>query len=180
MDDGLFGGFWFRDDDQNTWLKTRSKLRMLKITCNASCRKVFLLAVMTSFVIGCGLGAGKEDAEHVVSSYFETVKVKNYDEALNFYSEDFFKGTDPNKWRLVLEKVMAKLGDLQSYKLVHWDGRSQIGQGAGVYTNLQYKVTYTNGQALETFGLFKPSGKKTKIMGHDIRSDVFAESLLSN
>ncbi|MDO8674155.1 MAG: hypothetical protein Q7O66_22310, partial [Dehalococcoidia bacterium] len=75
------------------------------------------------FVAGAISVPSKEDGLDAATAYFEAIRDKDYDRALSFYSPAFFEKTSREDWLVVLKRVNAKLGDLQTYELQDWCGR---------------------------------------------------------
>lgn len=129
-------------------------------------------------VSGCGLGQEKGKAEEVASGYFERVKQKDFEGALDFYSPKFYQATPREKWLELLGKFNGKLGDLKQYKLVGWNFKKWAGSGgtSGTYWQLQYQTTYSKHPAQETLMVFKPlRGGEFKIIAHNINSEGLLE-----
>ena len=127
---------------------------------------------------GCGMGQDKGDAEYFAGSFYETIKVKDFQTVLTFYSPKFFEQVSREEWLKVLQDVNAKLGDLQEYTLVNWNFRKYYGTtGSGTYFQFLYKVTYTKHPADETLTVFKPLlGGDMVLLGHRINSVGFVKS----
>ena len=141
---------------------------------------LLLLGLLAGAVpTGCGVGEDKGEAEYFAGSFFETVKVKDFDTVLTFYSPKFFEKTPREEWRQALRSMNAKLGDLQEYRLVGWNFRKYYGTtGSGTYFELRYRVSYATYPADETLTIFKPLvGGELQILGHNINSEGFLKSV---
>jgi hypothetical protein len=126
--------------------------------------------------VSCTVSSESESAAaDVANRYFESIRKKDFDTALNFYAPQFFERTPQETWLQNLKKVNDKLGDLKSYELVQWEVRNNIGTSeSGTFYILQYKVVYAKQSANERITLFKPvAGGEIKILGHNITWEPF-------
>lgn len=140
---------------------------------------LFLLLLMT----GCGLIQEPKDAEAVMDKYYATIKAKDFDKTMTFYTADFF--TSPSsqigskEWRNVLSRIQDKLGNMQTYKITSWKVTSYAGTDrVGTIYDFQCDVTYSKGTAIETLKLFKPAGgsdQDLKVLGHHIESNALLQ-----
>lgn len=135
------------------------------------------LALWALLLSSCQLDAGT--AEKYVDRYYATIKAKDFEGAMTFYSPEMFAASEPkvseeDRHRL-LSRLQDKLGDLQSYRVVKWKVNDFVGTGtrSGTYYLLQYQVTYSRCSAVEDITVFKPSGASDadlRIIGHHINS----------
>lgn len=134
---------------------------------------IFLVIVFVSgLVMGCS--APKEPSD-MAAGYFESIKQKDFDKVLTFYSPKFFEKTSQADWLQALNNINKKLGDLQTYKLTNWEITTTVGsEGNGTYYKMQYEVNYSKYSSSETLTLFKPAlGGGLKILGYNINSPGF-------
>lgn len=146
-------------------MKYKNKKNMKKAI---SIIEIFMLVLMLS---GCGITQDKSNAESIAISVFENIKTGNIDKALTFYSSKFFEGIAKEEWKSILDKMDAKIGNIQSYELVSWNVKKQAHtSGSGTYCVLQYKIKRLKYPATETLTIFKPIGGEFQVLGHNINS----------
>lgn len=132
---------------------------------------IILAIGFIGIVFGCGIGEDKTAAETIVINVLEDIKLRDIDEALTFYSPQFFQQTSKEEWKSLLQRLSEKLGKLESYKLLTWHVTKQVHtSGSGTYLTLQYEVQYSKYPATETLTVFKPIGGEYRILGHYINS----------
>jgi hypothetical protein len=122
---------------------------------------------MTLALVGVLSGCTVDkSAENLADQYYQSVQNKDYNQALNYFSQSFFDNVSQADWIQILQNMNNKLGDLKSYKLNSWNKTSFVGVGSvrstTTYT-LQYKVTYTNETDTETLTLNQLSGGQLQI-----------------
>jgi hypothetical protein len=127
-----------------------------------------LLLILLIFASGCGLiMKEKQNTDAFMESYFETIKRRDFQGALKFYSEKFFEVISPEAWLSALKDINSKLGNLQSYTLLSWNITKNL---QGTSYKIKYKVKYAKHIAEETFILYRPIGsKQIKIQAHHIK-----------
>lgn len=129
--------------------------------------KILALIIMTLALVGVLSGCTVDkSAENLADQYYQSVQNKDYNQALNYFSQSFFDNVSQADWIQILQNMNNKLGDLKSYKLNSWNKTSFVGVGSvrstTTYT-LQYKVTYTNETDTETLTLNQLSGGQLQI-----------------
>jgi len=114
--------------------------------------------------------ASSEQALEVVKQLQAALSAERYEDAMAFYSEEFFQIRSRESWRQYLQQVREKLGQLQSSEL----SEQQINT---VYSGRQFLFVfinkYINGYATETMVLLQPvDSPGIKIVMHKLDSTV--------
>jgi len=140
-------------------------------------RKLCFIAVLllvSALIIGCSIDKSVESS---TGALFESIRARDYEKALGFYSPKFFEKTPREELLRALIAINTKLGDLQTYKIVNWKSTKTIGTGDnGTYWTLECDVSYSKYPASETITFFKPTaGSDFKIVGHNINSKGFLQ-----
>lgn len=140
-------------------------------------RFVLIISLLALLIVSCTIGQDKGASEAVAAAVYESIKQKNFDTAVSFYSTQFYEKTTKEEWLEALKSINAKLGDLLSYELVSWNVRKVVGTAdSGTYTQLEYKVTYSKYPSQEKLTIFKPtSGGGARVLGHNINSAGFLQ-----
>ncbi len=129
------------------------------------------LLLLASLLIGCGTPQEIEDSKSLGQSYYEALKANDFDKAMSFYSSEFFKSTSKGDTLQVLQNIISKLGNLQSYEYDYYEKNSFAGtQGSYTTYNLYYDVIYSKGSSRETLTLTKSEDGKFEILGFNINS----------
>jgi hypothetical protein len=115
----------------------------------------------------------KKDAEKVAQSFFESVKHKNYDSSMVFFSDRFFEVTSKDKLVKMFEMENKKLGNLKEISLSKSETSRTEGTNPSGSYELQYINTYDSAQATETIRMTLEKDKKIKILAYNINSDAF-------
>ena len=130
-----------------------------------------VLLLLASLLIGCGTSQEIEDAKILGQSYYEALKVKDFDKATSFFSSEFFKSTSKGDTLQILQNISSKLGNLQSYEYDYYEKTSYAGtQGSHTRYNLYYDVIYAKGSSREILTLTKSEDGKFEILGFNINS----------
>ncbi len=137
-------------------------------------RHIVLISLMLMILSTCGFIGSKDDAESTVSKVFELIQERDYDSALNYYSNRFFGVVSEEEWIGMLEYVNEKLGDLESYELLNWNVEKKMKPISGTFVRLVYKTQYTKYEAQENILLQQEGrGSDFRIIGHRINSPGF-------
>ena len=107
-------------------------------------------ALFCAMLLGCSdPGNTTSVAEHLADEYYQAVKDKDFDKAAGLFLDS--PGEPRGKWLEELRDYNAKLGDLQSYKMV---GKEVDTVFTGTRYIFRYITTYTKTSAVETLILF--------------------------
>ncbi len=139
------------------------------MTLTAVGRRAVLVVFSILILHGCAEeGPGSAEVEKVGAAFFAALQQKDFDRALTFYDEQFFKGRDREQWKSHLQEVQDKLGDLKSAELKRQQDDIRY---SGMFHIYEYRVTYANEVAWETVTLFVPNGgEEARIFGHSIKA----------
>jgi len=136
--------------------------------------KKALLTLKFGFIIfllsltGCTQEADEAQVLPLAEAFFTTIKEKNFEQSLTFYTQDFFNLKSKAQWLDYLKDVNAKLGNLEGIKI----RRQQVNTiFSGRRFIFEFSNRYTNGLATETVIFFQKVGdEKIKIQMHKIVS----------
>jgi hypothetical protein len=138
-------------------------------------KKVVFIALCLMLIgsaTGCSLD---KSAETLAVSYYQAVMNKDYNQAVTYFSSQFFEKTSKADLLSILQNINNKLGDLKSYKLENWGKNTRRGVGtvsSGTTYTLKYSAVYSNETDTETLTLFQPSGGELKILGFQFNSNL--------
>jgi hypothetical protein len=119
------------------------------------------------WLIGCGVAKTKGAAEKVAVNFYEAVKAKNFEEAVNYVGDIGFAATPREKWIGLLQDVNEKVGNLQGYQLGSWGFNTSTGKGTEITLNVS--VVYAKASWKEKLTLFQPPGTdKVQITAYDV------------
>jgi len=119
------------------------------------------------WVLGCGVAKTKDAAEKVAVNFYEAIKAKNFDQAVNYAGDIGLSATPHEKWVALLQDVNEKVGNLQGYQLGSWGFNTSTGKGTEITLNVS--VVYAKASWKEKLTLFQPPGTdKIQITAYDV------------
>jgi mRNA-degrading endonuclease RelE of RelBE toxin-antitoxin system len=127
------------------------------------------ILAMCAMLPGCGAdGPSDAEVERFGAAFFAALQQKDFDRALTFYDDEFFRGRAREQWKAQLQDVQAKLGDLKSAELKRKQADIRY---SGKFHIHEYRVTYANDVAWETVTLFVPNGSQAvHVFGHTMKA----------
>lgn len=141
---------------------------------------IFLALAACIFSIGCGMFAGKGDAQKVTESFLdERIQNGGFGQD-SYYSDLFWKNTPTAKWENVKKLVTMAHGKPTGFKLLNWQVKSQakLNDLSGTFVILVYETQYEKGVVTETYTLFKGmKDKKFLILGLHFNSTEIQKML---
>lgn len=106
--------------------------------------------------------------ERAGQKLYALLKDKQFDQALDMYSPDFFKGRPREPWRETLVQTQQRLGDLVSAELRRKQSSTRY---SGMFYIYEYSVTYASGKTWDTVTFFVPNeGGAVQVFGHQIKT----------
>ncbi len=125
-----------------------------------------------ALLCGCGAASARPEAENLARQYFEAMKRGDVDNVIDLYSKDIAGGAGRDSYKLMLTKINAKLGNVESYALESWDVTTTSGGARpGTFVTLTYNVRYRNSAGTESFNMFRPArGGPFRITQHAVNS----------
>ena len=137
-------------------------------------KKICVFIICSLFVgllAGCGLSQELEDAGAVGQDYYKSLQAEDYNEAVSFYSTEFFEATPRADTLQLLQGIGSQLGKMLYYKLDYSEKNSFVGTGGKrtIYI-LYYDVTYSKGSSKETLTMTRSEDGEFEILGFDIDS----------
>ncbi|MEW6302750.1 MAG: hypothetical protein AB1705_04720 [Verrucomicrobiota bacterium] len=137
----------------------------------AAIRLLLLLPLLALVFTGCALKDAKDDAQAVVTSYFQSMATANYDAAMINYDPEFFKKSSREAWKKFLTKNASKLGAYKKHTINGWRIFRRADAPKASFVELQCKSVYANNTALEKFTLCRqPGDTEFRIIAHTIDS----------
>jgi hypothetical protein len=130
------------------------------------------VTALTLCAIGCGVSAGREEAEALAEQYFTKIQSGDIESVLSLYSAKFYAVTSRADWSALLQEQRARCGTPKTHTLVSWNVVSSFGTNSGTRTTLVYDVEYSNCRMSEKITVFKPSGGKIQIHGHLLKPET--------
>jgi hypothetical protein len=125
------------------------------------------------FALGCGMVTGKGEAQKVAESFLNE-RIQNGGTGQDsYYSDLFWKNTDPAKWENIKKLVAKANGNLIGFKLQNWQVKSQtkLNDLSGTFVVLVYETEYQKAKGTETLTMFKRlKDDKFLIMGLNFNS----------
>lgn len=101
-------------------------------------------------------------------AFYDLLKTKNFDGALDLYAPEFFQSRPRDEWKQHLQTIQQKLGDLQSFELKRQQADLRY---SGKFFIYEYRVVYVNETSWETVTFFVPvAGGEVKVFGHQIKA----------
>lgn len=131
--------------------------------------KVLKVVALALLLISCS-GEVPDDASVVQrgNDFYELLKAKNFDGALDLYAPEFFQTRPREQWKQHLQKVQQQLGAVQSFELKRQQADLRY---SGKFFIYEYSVIYTNEKSWETITFFVPvAGGEVKLFGHQIKA----------
>jgi hypothetical protein len=112
-----------------------------------------------------------EEADRFLEGYFASLADREFDTALNLYSESFFRGVPADEWHASLAATRDTLGRPGNRSLIEADVGGNVLTGAAVIS-LEYTVAYENRLVIERFVVVRASRDQPKeIHSHEISTD---------
>lgn len=113
-------------------------------------------------------GPSEMQVEKIGTQYFEAIKNKNFDQAVNLYAEEIFATRSRDQWHADLETNAKTMGDLQRYELKNAQSDTRF---SGKFYILEYKTFYTKDIAWEILTMVNPvNSNEIKLLGHKIKA----------
>lgn len=131
---------------------------------------IFVLCLFCTliFISGCSSFTMDDEAQTLIHNFYENIRTKNYENNLQYFSNDFYSVTTKEDTLKLFNIVNEKVGNLQTYELQN-QMVTQITGGtkkpAGKIVRVSYLVTGSNGTTTDSFTLFRPNGGTYKIDG---------------
>lgn len=130
---------------------------------------LLLISCVALTLVSCG-GEVPDDAAVVQrgNQFFELLKAKNFDAALDLYAPEFFQSRPREDWKQHLQKMQEQLGDMQSFALKRQQADVRY---SGKFFIYEYSVVYAKEKSWETITFFVPvAGGEVKLFGHQIKA----------
>lgn len=136
---------------------------------NLRARAAGVMLAMIAGLFGCGSDGPSEAAvEQFGRGFFAALQSREFDHALTFYDDEFFKTRPREQWKSQLQDTQARLGDLQAAELKRKQADLRY---SGKFYIFEYRVTYAREVAWETVTLFVPNGRdEVRVFGHTIKA----------
>ena len=151
-------------------------MKKVLITIGVIAGIFIILIAVGSFLCVQSCRDEKSQGEEVITQYFQAVKNQDLDQALGFYSKEFFQTVDYDSWVDMHLSENNQLGTLEQWKQESWGyNQSSADFSCNETTReleFEYKTTYTNGTSTESFRLVKtPEAHEYLIFWHKIDID---------
>lgn len=132
-----------------------------------------ILAVVGSVLCVQSCTKDKNNAEEVLSGYYQAVGNNDIDLALSFFSDEFFQLTPREEWKETLISIRDQMGVLEDWNQQSWHINKSSSDFSCEETTteleFEYETVYANGNAIETFTVIKlPGESEYAIFGHSI------------
>lgn len=139
------------------------------MSSNASARAIGIILATIAALSGCGSDGPSEAAvEQFGRGFFSALQSREFDRALTFYDDEFFKTRSREQWKSQLQDMQTRLGDLQAAELKRKQADLRY---SGKFYIFEYRVTYAREVAWETVTLFVPNGRdEVRVFGHTIKA----------
>lgn len=100
--------------------------------------------------------------------FYELLKAKNFDGALDLYAPEFFQSRPREDWKRHLQNMQEQLGAVQSFELKRQQADVRY---SGKFFIYEYSVVYAKEKSWETVTFFVPvAGGEVKVFGHQIKA----------
>jgi len=127
-----------------------------------------VVALAASTLGGCGSTKAKGEAEKSVATFHQRLDAGNFAAIYASTDPDFRKASTEKDFVGLLDAVHRKLGAVHNSNLAGWrTGTFNFQQRA----SLNYKTTFANGEAQESFD-YRIDGSKASLVGYHINSNA--------
>lgn len=112
------------------------------------------------------------DLKPEVNKLFSSLQAKDFDTALTFYSEDFYKGIPREAWKLRLQKFIEVMGPIESFKIRKSQADTRF---SGKFFIFQLETLHEGGKKarhIVTY-ILPVDGGDVKLVGHKITAKGF-------
>jgi len=130
------------------------------------------LLVSLLFLSSCGFSDSREAAAEVMAQYFAAIEGQDFQSAMAFYADGFFRDSSEQDWEAQLRRYNHQLGDLESYEAVSWNIKKNVGANAGTFVRVVYRTHYSRHPAVEQFILKKAQAADYRIIAHRIQAEA--------
>ncbi len=132
-------------------------------------RKILIWLTLLLFLMGCGFSSSREDAAEIMEMYFAAIEGQDFQAAMAFYAETFFKESSRKSWESKLKGYNRQLGNLESYEAISWKVKKNMGANAGTFVQAVYRTRYSRRPAVEQF-ILKKADAGFQIIAHRIEA----------
>ncbi|RPD46322.1 hypothetical protein DNI29_15080 [Hymenobacter sediminis] len=115
----------------------------------------------------------KAIADKLMVDYFSNQKSNQTQTNMQLFSSRFWQVASRDEMNQIFKKRDEVLGQLQDASLEKWQTKVTSGTKPSGEYQLQYKNTYTKGEAIETFRLEREANDSLKIVYYNINSKEF-------
>ncbi|MFS4481989.1 hypothetical protein ACKGJY_03145 [Hyunsoonleella sp. 2307UL5-6] len=120
------------------------------------------------------------EAQMVVADLFYTIRHSEFDNATEFFSEEFYEVTSKEELMEIFKSTENKLGYLDKGQLLF--SNTMVSEGAinqGIY-NMEYDVKFEKGSAKVKLVLTKKDDSKIKVVAYNIQFNNFLDKKTGN
>ncbi|WP_455222298.1 hypothetical protein [Kaarinaea lacus] len=132
----------------------------------------WLLLILALVLSGCDAPMPNLDLKPEVNKLFSSLQAKDFDTALTYYSEDFYKGIPREVWRLRLQKFIEVMGPIESFKIRKSQADTRF---SGKFFIFQLESRHEGGKKarhIVTY-ILPVDGSDVKLVGHKITAKGF-------
>ena len=141
----------------------------LSFTKFSARRLLLLLALLTA---GCDAPMPNLDLKPEVNKLFASLQAQDFDTALTFYSDEFYKGIPREAWKMHLQKFIEVVGPIESFKIRKSQSDTRF---SGKFFIYQLETVHKGGKKarhIVTYVL-PVDGGDVKLVGHKISAKGF-------
>ncbi len=143
-------------------------------------KKVLFILTISILVTSCNFSkkyhnreADLMEAQKVVADLFYTIRHSEFDNATEFFGEEFYQVTSKAELIEIFELTENELGYLDRGELIFWN--TMVSEGSinqGIY-NMDYEVKFEKGSAKIKLVLTKSNNSKIKVVGYNVEFNNF-------
>lgn len=134
----------------------------------------WLLLMLALVVGGCDAPMPNLDLKPEVNKLFSSLQAKDFDTALTFYSEDFYKAIPREGWKLRLQQFLELMGPIESFKIRNSQADTRY---SGKFFIFQLETLHggdKKARHIVTY-ILPVDGSDVKLVGHKITAKGFEQ-----